>query len=59
MSARALPTTMPGLRKLSAKEEVQRQASAACMLDVKPSCQQIINVGVFFDGTKTPKQKAL
>lgn len=57
MTTQALPTTLPGMRTLSAQEKVQRQHAAACMLDSTPSCQKIINVGIFFDGTNNNKDR--
>jgi hypothetical protein len=43
---------LPGLRKLTPKEQSQRAVAYACVAsDGKPSCEKVVWMGVFFDGT--------
>ena len=58
MTVQTPPTSLPGLRPLSAKEQAQRAAAYGCLADNKqPSCQQTIWVGMFFDGTNNNKKR--
>lgn len=52
-----LPKSMPGLRPLSAREEMLRQSAAACALSLTPNCDKTIHVGIFFDGTNNNKKR--
>ncbi len=52
-----LPKSMPGLRPLSAREEMLRQSAAVCALSLKPNCDKTIHVGIFFDGTNNNKKR--
>jgi hypothetical protein len=49
----AKPFPSRGLRRLSAREAMQRTAALACTLpeDGRPRCAGQVNVGLFFDGT--------
>jgi hypothetical protein len=53
------PTSeLPGLRKLSAKEQSQRANAFGCLSsEGKSSCEKVIWVGVFFDGTNNNKDR--
>jgi len=58
MTVQTPPTSLPGLRPLSAKEQAQRATAYGCLADNKPpSCQQTIWVGMFFDGTNNNKKR--
>ncbi|HQU89055.1 T6SS phospholipase effector Tle1-like catalytic domain-containing protein [Denitromonas sp.] len=58
MSATTPSMALPGLRALSVREQVQRDAAYTCIVDTKkPSCRQAISVGVFFDGTNNNKHR--
>lgn len=51
---------MPGLRNLSAKEQSQRAMSYACLSsEGKPGCEQVIWIGMFFDGTNNNRDRDL
>ena len=58
MTATTPPTSLPGLRALSAREQAQRIAAYGCITDTKkPSCRQTIWIGMFFDGTNNNKHR--
>jgi hypothetical protein len=49
---------LPGLRKLTPKEQSQRAAAHACMAsDGKPGCEKVVWMGVFFDGTNNNMER--
>lgn len=57
-SALTPPAELPGLRKLSPKEQSQRASSFACLAgDGKPGCEQVVWLGMFFDGTNNNKNR--
>lgn len=46
----------PGLRKLTPKEQAQRALAFACLSNNgKASCEKVIWIGIFFDGTNNNK----
>ena len=48
MTAQTPSTELPGLRKLTPKEQVQRAMASACLSDNgKPSCSKVIWTGIF------------
>jgi hypothetical protein len=49
---------LPGLRKLSPKEQSQRAAAFACLSnDGKITCERVVSIGIFFDGTNNNKYR--
>jgi hypothetical protein len=49
---------LPDLRKLTPKEQSQRAVAYACMAsDGKPSCEKVVWMGVFFDGTNNNMER--
>lgn len=47
---------LPGLRKLTPKEQAQRALSFACLSrGGKVSCEKVVWIGIFFDGTNNNK----
>jgi hypothetical protein len=61
MSALQTPSSeLPGLRKLSPKKQSHRAQSFACLSsEGKLSCEKVIWVGMFFDGTNNNKFRDL
>lgn len=58
MSVITPSSDLPGLRKLSAREQAQRTRALNCLPDMsKPACRQSIWVGMFFDGTNNNKHR--
>jgi uncharacterized protein (DUF2235 family) len=45
------------MRPLSAREDMLRQAAAACASSRMPNCDKTVHVGIFFDGTNNNKKR--
>jgi hypothetical protein len=59
MSVQPIPPALPGDRRLSLKEQVQRAAATSCIErgDKNLLCASMIHVGIFFDGTNNNKKR--
>jgi hypothetical protein len=59
MSVQFMPPALPGDRRLSLKEQVQRAAAVSCIErgDKTALCASMIHVGIFFDGTNNNKKR--
>ena len=58
MALQALPQSLPGLRPLTAQEQLRRAAALACVNSpAKPDCKRNISIGIFFDGTNNNKKR--
>ncbi|MGJ7572722.1 T6SS phospholipase effector Tle1-like catalytic domain-containing protein [Variovorax sp. RB2P76] len=59
MSVQFMPLALPGDRRLSLKEKVQRAAAINCIerSDKAALCASMIHVGIFFDGTNNNRKR--
>jgi hypothetical protein len=59
MSVQPMPPALPGERRLSLKEQIQRAAAIQCIerREKTALCASMIHVGIFFDGTNNNKKR--